>query len=212
MDPTLTMPILQAAPQNAAPAQTFIAHPALYGASPAPPPNPLPIAAQYEKLKGLDQLLDSELGTMAEAKELYQQTLQQFATLCHQLWQQEKAPGSRQGKGFRHRLEDAGINTARAYRAMRRFFPADFPARQKRKASTLIAATKVANRLPILRFTGKLRRGRHTTEAREVLECVFTLTPAEKAEFSECLKLVDAPQVQRLLLDAVKHAADALRN
>jgi hypothetical protein len=100
--------------------------------------------------------------------------------LCHQLWQEERAQGSRQGKGFRSRLKEAGIKVGRAYRAMRKFFLADFianPKSKKTKASTSSAVDEV-----VFRFTGK-PHGRS-----EVLQCTFALTP-EKAEFEKCLKI-----------------------
>jgi hypothetical protein len=93
----------------------------------------LSLGPKYLELKELSELLDSERGTITQGRQLYQKTLQQFATVCHQLWQQEKAQGSRQGKGFRRQLQNAGIKVGRAYRAMKKFFPADFPAPPHRK-------------------------------------------------------------------------------
>jgi hypothetical protein len=188
--------------------QYFVPHPALYGfvtgpepqiSTPKPPAPPSP----YAQLKELDQQLDLGRANIAQTREAYQKTLQEFATLCHQLWQQERAPGSRDGKGFRRQLLDAGINAGRAYRAMKKFFPADFPVPAKPKKLTLSARNKVANPVPSLRF----RAG----ERGEVLECVFALTPGEKAEFQECLKVVDASQVKKLMLEAMKQAAEAIR-
>jgi hypothetical protein len=82
--------------------------------------------------------------------------------LCHQLWQEEKAQGSRQGKGFRSCLQETGIKVGRAYRAMRKFFLAE-------KALTSSAANEVG-----FRFTGK-PHGR-----REVLQWTFALTPEKE--------------------------------
>ncbi|HLJ29720.1 MAG TPA: hypothetical protein VKY85_23635 [Candidatus Angelobacter sp.] len=171
--------------------------------------------ANYQRLKKLDELLDVYQEMTYRAQHDYQKTLHRFATECHQLWQQEKAQGSRQGKGFRQRLQNEGIKAGRAYRAMKKFFPADFPSRKpapvavssRRRGGTLSAADEVS-----LRFTGqRLRPGGNGKETREVLQCIFGLTAKEKAEFLRCIKVVGAPQVQRLLLEAVKQAADAIR-
>ncbi len=171
--------------------------------------------ANYQRLKKLDELLDVYQEMTYRAQHDYQKTLHRFATECHQLWQQEKAQGSRQGKGFRQRLQNEGIKAGRAYRAMKKFFPADFPSRKpapvavsgRRRGGTSSAADEVT-----LHFTGqRLRRGGNGKETREVLQCTFGLTAKEKAEFLRCIKVVGAPQVQRLLLEAVKQAADAIR-
>lgn len=177
----------------------FIPHPALYNSVPGSPLKPPSPSSPFERLKHLDELLNRWENSMAEARQAYQQTLQEFATQCHELWKQEKSQGSRQGKGFRTHLQDAGIKVGRAYRAMKKFFPADFPPKSKAKtpkALTLSAADEVG-----LCFTGKVHEGK------EVLQCVFALTAEEKAQFVQCLQVVDAAQVQRLLLEAVKQAA-----
>jgi hypothetical protein len=178
-----------------------------------PTPAVLSLGPGYHELKHLDETLDLVQETRAEAQDLYQRTLERFATLCHQLWKQERAQGSRQGKGFRQVLQEASINVGRAYRAMKKFFPADFPARQNppQTGTTSFAADEVE-----LRFTGKRPSAgsnqNEAKEAKEVLECVFALTPREKDEFLSCLKVVGASQVQGLLLEAVRQAAEALRN
>lgn len=163
-------------------------------------PNSAPIshpqAQKYQQLKGLDEALDAIQQERDKSRQLYHTTLEEFATLCHQLWSQEKAPGNHRGKGFRRKLGDAGIKAGRAYRAMKKFFPADFPT-QKKPDGTAPAVS--------FRFTGP-RNGNH---ASEVLECVFALTMEEKTEFQRCLKLVGPQQVQRLLLESLQQAAGA---
>jgi hypothetical protein len=148
----------------------------------------------YERLKKLDELLDIGQQAVNEAQHVYRETLREFATLCRQLWQQEKAQGSRQGKGFRQSLKNEGIKVGRAYRAMRKFFPADFPSQKPKGTETAPGC--------VLRFTGK-----PLPDSREVLECTFTLTPEEKAEFLECVQVLDPAQVQQLMLQAVRQAA-----
>ena len=193
-------------------------HPALYGfvtgpgpqppvqKPPAPPPSP------YAQLKELEQRLDRDRDNVAVARNAHSKTLEQFATLCHELWQKEKAQGSRDGKGFRRKLQDADINVRRAYRAMKRFFSADFPARKRRQTPTLSACHKVANPMPFLRFT-RDRRGRacSTYAPPEVLELAFEITAQQKTEFLRCLKVVGAEQLPKLLLQAMKQATEAKR-
>jgi hypothetical protein len=198
--------------------QHFVPHPALYGiVSPPAPQTPPPVrkvAAPYQQLKDLDELLDLQQAKVSQARSSYSKTLEQFAILCHELWQQEKAQGNRQGKGFRRQLEEAGIHAARAYRAMKKFFPADFPARKKPRSATSSAANKVANRMPFLRFMRQSKipacPGR-AGAASQVLELALALTPQEKTEFLRCLKVVGAGQLPQLLLQAMKQAAEAVR-
>lgn len=191
----------------------FTPHPALYRVAsdpaPKPEPKPEPPVAPYQRLKELDTLLDREETYLAEAQQTYQQTLQEFAGRCRELWQQEKSQGSRKGRGFRSRLQEAGIKVGRAYRAMKKFFPADFskktstgaqPPSAADSSGCRVSTSSAANEVG-LRFTGKLHEGK------EVLQCVFALTAEEKAELAKCLDVVDAAQVQRLLLEAVKQAA-----
>ena len=201
--------------------QYFVPHPALYGITspPAPkPPAPAPISP-YQQLKDLDELLNLEQAKVSQAKSSYTKTLEQFASLCHELWQKEKAQGNREGKGFRRQLQESGIDAARAYRAMKKFFPADFPARKKRETATLFAANKVANPMPFLRFTsqipacrGRRRPSRTASGSAEVLELAFALTPQEKTEFLRCLKVVGPEELKQLLLQAMKQAAEATRS
>lgn len=214
---------------NASTPIIFNPHPALYGIAPEPTHRPSVPASSYEELKNLDKLLDRGEDAIAEMRDAYQKTLKDFATLCHQLWERDKAQGSRQGKGFRSRLKEAGIKVGRAYRAMKKFFPADFTAQSKPrapKALTSSAADEVrstrsgnevgrrepsesdmkdglvsAASVPDVRFTGKSDNGG------ELLQCTFALTLQERSDFEKCLSLIDASQVQRLLLEAVKQAA-----
>jgi hypothetical protein len=86
---------------------------------------------EYQELKKLAELLDLTQRDIDQSKQLYLETLQQFATLCHQLWQQERAQGNHRGKGFRQSLQQVGINVNRAYRTMKKFFPVDFPEKEK---------------------------------------------------------------------------------
>lgn len=192
-------------------------HPALYGFVTGPGPQP-PVQkppappSPYAQLKELEQRLDRDRDNVAVARNAYSKTLEQFATLCRELWQKEKAQGSRQGKGFRQKLKTAGIDAARAYRAMKKYFPHDFPVRKKRKSPTSFAANKVANPTPFLRFTRERRSRTCLTHAsQEVLELAFTLTAQQKTEFLRCLKVVGADQLPQLLLQAMKQAAEAIR-
>jgi hypothetical protein len=186
----------QAGEQEVAPAETV---------TPNPPPETSeqaakvpPLSPEYKRLKELDGLLDKGQGNIAKSQEKYQEVLRKFAKLCHDLWQAEKAQGSRKEKGFRRALKQAGIKGGRAYRAMKKFFPADFPAKPK-PTGTSSAANKVGGQQPTIKFTGT------------ILECVFPFTADEKAEFIENLSLIGEEKAKRVFAGAVKQAAEAMR-
>jgi hypothetical protein len=169
------------------------------GAQPCASTATEPLDSDYKRLKELDDLLDFSLDKIDEAEYVYDEALKEFATLCHELWQKEKHQGSRKDKGFRSALKKHGITkVGRAYRAMKKFFPADFPAKPK-PTGTSSAANKVGGQQPTIKFTGT------------ILECVFPFTADEKAEFLENLSLIGEEKAKRVFVGAVKQAAEAMR-
>jgi len=176
------------------------------GAQPCASTGTEPLDSDYKRLKELDDLLDFSLDKIDEAEYVYEEALKEFATLCHELWQKEKHQGSRKDKGFRSALKKHGITkVGRAYRAMKKFFATDFPAKPKPTA-TSSAANEVPGRQPIVQFTGKTLPGDV-----EILECLFPFTTDEKAEVQECLGLLTAEVVKRAFVAAVKQAAETMR-
>lgn len=204
MNVEFEVPIEQGGAQESAPAET--ANPNLPPDAPERATNEPPEDAQFKRLKELDDVLDFGLDQVAEAQDTYQEALREFATLCHELWQKEKAQGSRKEKGFRRALKKHGIKVGRAYRAMKKFFPADFPAKPKPTSATSSAANEVVGRQPVVQFTGK-----PFPDGSEILECAFPFTADEKTEFLENLNVVGADEAKRLLVEAVRLAAERMR-
>jgi len=192
----------QAGADETAPAETATLNPPPETGQAANAP---PQDAQFTRLKELDDLLDFGLDKIAEAQDVYQEALREFATLCHDIWQDEKKQGSRKEKGFRRALKNHGIKVGRAYRAMKKFFPADFPTKPK-ATGTSSAANEVMGRQPVVQFTGKA-----LPDGMEILECVLPFTADEKAEFLENLNLIGAEAAKRVFVGAVKQVAEKMR-
>jgi hypothetical protein len=170
-----------------------------------PPPNAKhpakapPLSPDYKRLKELDAQLDKGQGNVAKAQEKYQEVLRKFAKLCHDLWKAEKAQGSRKEKGFRRALKQAGIKVGRAYRAMKKFFPEDFPASQLRSQRTKSTQPFLA------------QDGEPLADGTVLVSAALPMTADEKQQLLQDANIVGLAKATSIMIEALHQHVESLR-
>lgn len=147
---------------------------------------------KYKKLKLLFAEIGGKQGNIKKAKDAYQAKRKETATLCREIYLAEKSQGNRNGGGFEANLKThlPDVNKNKAYRLMTNFFE-DTPKIDSKR---------------------QLRSERAKSSAEFPQLALVDLTADERSQFNECLGILNAGEITRVVFDAVIRYAEEKRN